>query len=50
MLHHGDISNPLKESEGFDEGFPSMPVNWSISSDAKRGFHCLLGEITENSQ
>lgn len=32
--------------EGFDEGFQSVPVNWSISSGRKRGFFGLLKEIT----
>ncbi|MBC8115609.1 MAG: hypothetical protein H7062_14595 [Candidatus Saccharimonas sp.] len=32
--------------EGFDEGFQSVPVNWNISSDRKRGFFKLLSEIT----
>jgi hypothetical protein len=31
--------------EGFDEGFQSIPVNWSISSARKRGFFRLLAEI-----
>lgn len=32
--------------EGFDEGYQSVPVNWGISSERKRGFFKLLGEIT----
>jgi hypothetical protein len=32
--------------EGFDEGFQSVPVNWGISSNRKRGFFQLLREIT----
>lgn len=32
--------------EGFDEGFQSVPVNWSLSSHRKRGFFRLLAEIT----
>jgi hypothetical protein len=35
-----------RASEGFDEGFQSVPVNWSISSERKRGFFALLSEIT----
>ncbi len=35
----------LKE-EGFDQGYQSVPVNWGISSDRKRGFFRLLAEIT----
>ncbi len=32
--------------EGFDEGYQSVPVNWSISSARKRGFFQLLAQIT----
>jgi len=32
--------------EGFDEGYQSVPVNWGISSERKRGFFRLLAEIT----
>lgn len=32
--------------EGFDEGFQSVPVNWSLSSDRKRGFFRLLADMT----
>lgn len=32
--------------EGFDAGFQSVPVNWTISSDRKRGFFNLLRSIT----
>lgn len=38
-----------KKGGGFDEGFQSVPVNWSTSSERKRGFFRLLGEITGNS-
>jgi hypothetical protein len=34
------------QDEGFDEGYQSVPVNWAISSDRKRGFFDLLNEIT----
>jgi len=34
------------KGEGFDEGYQSVPVNWSISSDRKRGFFNKLAEIT----
>jgi hypothetical protein len=35
------------KGEGFDEGYQSVPVNWSPSSSArKRGFFRLLAEIT----
>lgn len=36
------------ETEQFDQGFQSVPVNWTISSDRKRGFFSLLSEITGN--
>ena len=32
--------------EGFDEGFQSVPVNWAISSQRKRGFFELLAKVT----
>jgi len=35
--------------EGFDEGYQSVPVNWGISSERKRGFFKLLSEITGES-
>ena len=34
------------KGEGFDEGYQSVPVNWAISSDRKRGFFSLVGEMT----
>lgn len=34
------------KGEGFDEGYQSVPVNWSISSSRKRGFFDLLSEVT----
>ncbi len=34
------------KDEDFDEGYQSVPVNWGISSDRKRGFFGLLSEIT----
>jgi prepilin-type N-terminal cleavage/methylation domain-containing protein len=34
------------KGEGFDEGFQSVPVNWKISSDRKRGFFELLEDVT----
>ena len=34
------------KGEGFDEGFQSVPVNWSISSERKRGFFSLTKEMT----
>jgi hypothetical protein len=35
------------KGEGFDEGYQSVPVNWGISSQRKRGFFKLLAEITD---
>mgnify|MGYP000514500130 FL=1 len=35
-----------RKGEGFDEGYQSVPVNWKISSERKRGFFRLLSEIT----
>lgn len=32
--------------EGFEQGFQSVPVDWTISSDRKRGFFGLLAEMT----
>ncbi len=34
------------EGEDFDDGYQSVPVNWSISSPRKRGFFELLGTVT----
>ncbi len=34
------------KDEGFDEGYQSVPVNWGISSERKRGFFKLLKEMT----
>ncbi|MFM8468366.1 MAG: hypothetical protein ACKODH_00075 [Limisphaerales bacterium] len=33
------------KGEGFDEGYQSVPVNWGISSERKRGFFRLLADI-----
>jgi len=33
--------------EGFDQGYQSVPVNWGLSSDRKRGFFDLLARITD---
>jgi len=35
-----------KPGEGFDEGYQSVPVNWQISSERKRGFFKLLSQVT----
>jgi hypothetical protein len=32
--------------EGFDEGYQSVPVNWTISSARKRGFFSLVKQMT----
>ena len=34
------------KDEGFDEGYQSVPVNWGISSERKKGFFKLVSEIT----
>lgn len=34
------------KGEGFDEGYQSVPVNWGLSSERKRGFFKLLKQIT----
>lgn len=34
------------KDEGFDEGYQSLPVNWGISSERKRGFFKRLSQIT----
>ena len=34
------------KGEKVDDGFQSVPVNWSLSSARKRGFFALLAEIT----
>jgi hypothetical protein len=35
------------KDEGFDEGYQSVPVNWKISSERKKGFFGLLKEMTQ---
>lgn len=37
-----------KKGEDFDEGYQSVPVNWSLSSERKKGFFKLLAEITSS--
>jgi len=34
------------KGEGFEQGYQSVPVDWSISSERKRGFFRLLREVT----
>lgn len=36
------------KDEGFDEGYQSVPVNWGISSDRKKGFFNKTKEIFVN--
>lgn len=36
------------EGEGYHEGYQSVPVDWTISSDRKRGFFGLLRKVTGN--
>jgi hypothetical protein len=35
-----------RKGEGFDHGYQSVPVNWSISSPRKKAFFQRLLEIT----
>lgn len=35
-----------RKGEGYEEGYQSVPVNWGISSERKRGFFELLKKIT----
>ena len=34
------------QGEGFHEGYQSVPVDWSTSSERKKGFFALLAEVT----
>jgi hypothetical protein len=34
------------QGEGYDDGYQSVPVNWGLSSERKRGFFHLAKEIT----
>ena len=34
------------KGESFDDGYQSVPANWGISSERKKGFFKLLSEIT----
>lgn len=34
------------KDEGFDEGYQSVPVNWGISSERKKGFFRLVKEMS----
>ncbi len=38
------------KGEGFNEGYQSMPANWGISSDRKKGFFELLSKVTGEKQ
>ena len=42
----GNVETLTWKNEGFDEGYQSVPVNWGIGSERKRGFFKLLQEIT----
>jgi len=35
-----------RKGEGYDDGYQSVPVNWGISSERKKGFFKLLSDIT----
>lgn len=35
-----------RKGESFDEGYQSVPVNWGLGSERKRGFFRLISEIT----
>ena len=35
-----------EEGEGFEDGYQSVPVDWRIRSDRKRGFFRLLADLT----
>ena len=37
-----------REGEGFDEGYQSVPANWSVSSMRKYGFFRLLARLTRS--
>jgi hypothetical protein len=34
------------EGEGYHAGYQSVPVDWSTSSERKRGFYRLLAQVT----
>jgi hypothetical protein len=34
------------KGEGFEQGYQSVPVNWGITSDRKKGFFRLLRDVT----
>jgi len=34
------------KGEGFEQGYQSMPCDWGINSDRKRGFFGLLKQVT----
>jgi hypothetical protein len=37
-----------RKDDGFNEGFQSVPADWTIDSERKRGFFRLVSEITGN--
>ena len=36
----------MKGESDLNEGYQSVPVNWGLSSERKRGFFKLLKEVT----
>ena len=46
MKVEGLLMNARLVQGTFDEGFQSVPVDWRISSDRKRGFLDLLAKVT----
>ena len=43
---HAEQVDAVGDRERFEDGFQSLPVDWTISSARKRGFFGLLKEIT----
>jgi hypothetical protein len=39
-----------REGEGHDDGYQSVPVNWTISSPRKKAFFDLLSRVTGDGQ
>lgn len=37
------------KDEGPSEGFQSVPVDWTLSSERKKGFSQLLAQVTGSS-
>jgi hypothetical protein len=34
------------KGEGYEEGYQSVPTDWGVHSDRKRGFFKLLAKVT----